>query len=55
VDLWNPARAPRPDGRRSCYVGTKGTRLNRRENTNTAEPLDISAPAYAHQRHRGPR
>jgi hypothetical protein len=25
------------------YVGTKGTRLNRRENTNTAEPLGIRA------------
>ena len=25
------------------YVGTKGTRLNRRENTNTAEPLGIHA------------
>jgi hypothetical protein len=26
-----------------AYVGTKGTRLNRRENTNTAEPLGINA------------
>jgi Carboxypeptidase regulatory-like domain len=26
-----------------AYVGTKGTRLNRRENTNTAEPLGIRA------------